>query len=65
MPEISDARDSGLVRTAARGALWTVLTSSTARVVGLTGTLLLTRFLGPEEYGDGSFDPVFVMAVRT
>ena len=65
MPEISDARDSGLVRTAARGALWTVLTSSTARVVGLTGTLLLTRFLGPEEYGEVSLAAIVMMSANT
>jgi PST family polysaccharide transporter len=57
--------DGGLVGAAARGAFWTVLTSSAARVVGLAGTLLLTRFLGPEEYGEVSLAAVVMMTANT
>ncbi len=65
MRKISEARDGGLVGAAARGAFWTVFTSSASRVVGLAGTLLLTRFLGPEEYGEVSLASVVMMTANT
>lgn len=37
---------------AARGAAWTIATSMGARVVGLLGTLVMTRFLRPEVVGE-------------
>jgi PST family polysaccharide transporter len=36
---------------AARGAAWTLPTSVGARAIGLVGTLLLARYLTPNEYG--------------
>lgn len=41
-----------LARTAMHGAMWTVGTSVTARAVGLIGTLVITRFLDPEVFGE-------------
>jgi len=54
------AAPPSLATRAARGAAWTVLTSSAARAVGLGGTLLLTRFLDPDEYGEASLAAVVV-----
>ena len=34
------------------GALWTITTSIVSRAAGLIGTLILTRYLAPEIYGD-------------
>jgi PST family polysaccharide transporter len=39
-------------RAAARGAAWMIATSMGARVVGLFGTLIVTRFLAPEVMGE-------------
>lgn len=41
-----------LARDAARGALWTVITSIGGRVIGVIGTLVLTRFLSPAQLGE-------------
>jgi PST family polysaccharide transporter len=50
-----------LAARAARGAAWTVITSSVARGIGLAGTLVLTRFLDPDEYGEASLAAVVVL----
>ena len=41
-----------LANKAARGALWTVISSMGGRAVGVLGTLIMTRFLMPEEIGE-------------
>lgn len=46
------------------GALWTVGTSIGGRALGLIGTLVLTRFLAPEAYGEVSIATVIVMIVN-
>jgi lipopolysaccharide exporter len=43
-----------LARKAARGALWTVLSSIGGRSVGVLGTLVMTRFLHPDQIGEVS-----------
>jgi PST family polysaccharide transporter len=45
--------------------LWTVATSTGARALGVGGTLLLTRFLGPDEYGEVSLASVVVLTATT
>jgi PST family polysaccharide transporter len=42
---------STLRQRAVRGAIWTLPTSVGSRAVGLIGTLLLARYLTPNEYG--------------
>jgi len=42
---------STLRQRAVRGAAWTLPTSVASRAVGLLGTLLLARYLAPQEYG--------------
>lgn len=50
------ARHAGLSMSvaskAARGALWTIVAGSGGRVIGLVGTLIMTRFLAPEVIGE-------------
>jgi len=41
-----------LARAAVRGALWTIATGVGSRGVGLVGTLVLTRFIAPDAYGE-------------
>ncbi|MBA3451992.1 MAG: oligosaccharide flippase family protein [Deltaproteobacteria bacterium] len=41
-----------LANKAARGALWTVVSSMGGRAVGVVGTLMMTRFLAPETIGE-------------
>lgn len=41
-------------KAAARGVIWNVATGVGARAVSLVGTLLLTRFIAPLEYGEVS-----------
>src|SRR5581483_7184198 len=38
-----------LAHKAARGALWTILSSMGGRVIGVLGTLVMTRFLHPDQ----------------
>lgn len=41
-------------KTAARGVVWNIVTGVGSRIVGLVGTLVLTRFISPSEYGEVS-----------
>ncbi len=43
---------SSLTARTVRGAAWTLSTSVGTRVIGLVGTLLLARYLVPDEYGE-------------
>ncbi len=45
---------SGLAHKAARGALWTIMTSIGGRAIGVLGTLVMTRFLDPDIVGEVS-----------
>lgn len=58
-------RPAGLLRHAVQGAIWTVITSAGARAVGLAGTLLLTRFLDPDTYGEVSLASVVILTANT
>jgi len=40
-----------LVRDTVRGALWTISSGVGARAIGLVGTLVVTRFVAPADYG--------------
>ncbi|HEX3765271.1 MAG TPA: oligosaccharide flippase family protein [Kofleriaceae bacterium] len=46
------ASSSSLTARTVRGAAWTLSTSLGTRVIGLVGTLLLARYLVPDEYGE-------------
>jgi PST family polysaccharide transporter len=47
-------RAASLLSKAVRGAFWMVLSGSGARVLGIVGTLAVTRYLNPEDYGEVS-----------
>lgn len=51
-------------RKAVSGALWIVATSVGARALGVLGTLLLTRFLTPEVFGEVSVATVLVLLIN-
>ncbi|NVB80675.1 MAG: oligosaccharide flippase family protein [Kofleriaceae bacterium] len=50
-----------LAHKAARGALWTVISSMGGRAVGVIGTLVITRFLDPEVIGEVSDAAILTM----
>jgi PST family polysaccharide transporter len=50
-----------LAHKAARGALWTVISSMGGRAVGVIGTLVITRFLAPEDIGEVSDASILAM----
>ena len=51
-----------LARRAMHGAMWTVGTSMTARIVGLVGTLVITRFLAPDVIAEVSAASILVIS---
>src|SRR6188508_921372 len=51
-PPVVESSGTPTARMAARGAAWMIVTSMGARVVGLLGTLVVTRFLAPEVMGE-------------
>lgn len=53
-----------LAHKAARGALWTVISSIGGRAVGVIGTLILTRFLAPEDIGEVSDAAILCMTAN-
>ncbi len=46
---------------AARGAAWNIICSLGARGIGLISTLIITRYLSPQEYGEVSVAVVLVL----
>jgi PST family polysaccharide transporter len=53
-----------LAQKAARGALWTVISSIGGRAVGVIGTLVMTRFLDPQAIGEVADAVVLVMSAN-
>jgi len=53
-----------LVRDTVRGALWTIGTGVGSRVIGLVGTVVVTRFIAPADYGEVTVAAVFVMTAN-
>jgi lipopolysaccharide exporter len=53
-----------LAHKAARGALWTVISSMGGRAVGVLGTLVMTRFLAPEVIGEVSDATIICMTAN-
>ena len=50
--------------TAARGAAWTIIASLLSRGLGLVATLILIRFVSPEDYGEVAAATVVVFTVN-
>ena len=53
-----------LARDTVRGAFWTVSAGVGARLVGLVGTLIVTRFVGPDDYGEVTVAAVLAMTAN-
>src|ERR1051326_1505476 len=53
-----------LAHKAARGALWTVISSMGGRAVGVLGTLVMTRFLSPDTIGEVSDATILCMTAN-
>ncbi len=49
---------------AARGALWTIISSMGGRAIGVLGTLAMTRFLHPEQIGEVSDAAIIAMTAN-
>lgn len=53
-----------LAQKAARGALWTVISSMGGRAIGVIGTLVITRFLHPKQIGEVAAATVLAMSAN-
>jgi PST family polysaccharide transporter len=53
-----------LARKAVRGAFWTISSGIGARAIGLIGTLIVTRFVAPSDYGEVSVAAVLVLTAN-
>jgi len=53
-----------LAQKAARGALWTVISSMGGRAIGVIGTLIITRFLYPKQIGEVAAATVLAMSAN-
>jgi PST family polysaccharide transporter len=53
-----------LARKAARGALWTIVSSMGARAIGVAGTLVMTRYLNPKQIGEVSDAVIIAMTAN-
>jgi PST family polysaccharide transporter len=53
-----------LVRDTVRGALWTISSGLGSRAIGLAGTLVITRFVAPAEYGEVTVAAVLGMTAN-
>jgi len=53
-----------LADKAARGALWTVVSSMGGRVIGVLGTLVMTRYLHPKQIGEVSDAMIIAMTAN-
>jgi PST family polysaccharide transporter len=53
-----------LARDTVRGALWTISSGVGSRVIGLVGTLAITRFVAPAEYGEVTVAAVLGMSAN-
>lgn len=53
-----------LAAKAARGALWTVISSMGGRAIGVIGTLVITRFLHPHDIGEVAAATVLAMTAN-
>src|SRR5688572_8138089 len=53
-----------IAHKAARGALWTVVSSMGGRAIGVIGTLVITRFLHPQQIGEVAAATVLAMTAN-
>jgi lipopolysaccharide exporter len=55
---------ASLGRRAVRGAIWTITSSIGSRIVGLVGTLAVTRFIAPADFGEVAVATVLVLTAQ-
>jgi lipopolysaccharide exporter len=53
-----------LAQKTAKGALWTIATSIGGRIIGVLGTMIMTRFLAPEAIGEVSVATIIAMTAN-
>jgi lipopolysaccharide exporter len=53
-PSVRRRGQGSILSRAVRGAFWIILSGVGARVVGIVGTLAVTHYLSPDEYGEVS-----------
>jgi len=53
-----------LARSATLGAVWTIGLSVGSRLIGVVGTLILTRYISPQVYGEVNVAVVLVLTVN-
>ncbi len=53
-----------LAAKAARGAIWSILSAVGGRVIGVIGTLIITRFLDPEAIGEVGSALIIVLTIN-
>lgn len=53
-----------IAHKAARGALWTIISSMGGRAIGVAGTLAMTRFLHPKQIGEVSDATIIAMTAN-
>ena len=53
-----------LVKQTVRGALWTITAGMGSRAIGLVGTLVLTHFIAPADYGEVAVAAVLVLTAN-
>lgn len=53
-----------LVKETVRGALWTITAGMGSRAIGLVGTLVLTHFIAPADYGEVAVAAVLVLTAN-
>jgi PST family polysaccharide transporter len=58
-------RQASIVARAARGAFWTILSGAGGRAMGILGTLAITHYLRPHEYGEASIAALVTMAASS
>jgi lipopolysaccharide exporter len=56
---------ANILGKAVRGAFWTILSGTGARIFGIVGTLAVTRYLSPGEYGEVSLATLVTMTAST
>ncbi len=61
----ASAHTANIVGRAVRGAFWMVFTSMGARVIGIVGTLAVTHYLSPAEYGEVSLAALVMFTAST
>lgn len=64
-PAPPSAKQTSLVGKAVRGAFWSVLSGTGARVITILGTLTVTHYLSPQEYGEVSIAALVMLTANT